>query len=72
MDNLWEHGGQSKIENDRKDNPESHKFDTLALIAEDEKTICKNISVSKFYTFLHADFEDVEFYAARQYVNLTR
>ena len=29
----------------------------------------RNISVSNMYTFLHADFEGVEFYASRQYVH---
>ena len=31
-----------------------------------------NSGVSNVYTFLHADFEGVEFYAARRYVNLTK
>ena len=42
------------------------------LIAEDEKTVCRNSGVSNVYIFSHADFEGVEFYAARQYVHLTK
>ena len=41
------------------------------LIAEAKNTTRKNSDVSYIYTFLHADFEGVEFYAARRYVILT-
>ena len=46
------------------------KLENLVLIAEAENTIKTNSSKSNVYTFLHADFEGVEFYAARQYVDL--
>ena len=34
--------------------------------------ICRDIGVSNLYTFSHADFEGVEFYAAMRYVHLTK
>ena len=42
------------------------------LIAVAKKTIWKNIGVSNIYTFPHADFEGVEFYATGIYVYLTK
>ena len=42
------------------------------LKAEAEKEIRINIGVSSLYTFSHAYFEGVEFYAERKYVNLTK
>ena len=48
-----------------------YNFENLVLIAEAKNTTRKNSDVSYIYTFLHADFEGVEFYAARRYVNLT-
>ena len=42
------------------------------LIVEAEKTIRRNSGVSSAYTFLHADFEGIGFYAARRYVHLTK
>ena len=47
------------------------------LIAEAKNTIRINtirinISVSNVYTFLHADFEGVEFYTTRRYVYLKK
>ena len=47
-----------------------YKVKKLVLIAEAEKTIQGNIGVSNVYRFLRADFEGVEFYAARWCVNL--
>ena len=52
--------------------PKTHTLEKLVLVAEDEKTIQINSGVSNVYTFSHADFEGVEFYATRQYVNLTK
>ena len=48
----------------------SHKLENLVLIAEAEKTIWINSGVSNVYTFSHAYFEGVKFYAARRYVHL--
>ena len=42
------------------------------LIPEEEKKIRINSGVSNVYTFLHADFEGVKFYATRRYVHLTK
>ena len=42
------------------------------LIAEDENKTRRNSGVSNVYTFLHADFKGVEFYAVRQYVHLKK
>ena len=52
--------------------PKRHKLDNLVLIVEDENKIQRNSGVSNVYTFLHADFKGVEFYAARQYVHLKK
>ena len=52
--------------------PSSYKFNNLVLISEDENTIRKNIIVGNVYTFLHADFESVEFYATRMCMNFTK
>ena len=49
-----------------------HKLDKSILIAEAEKKIQRNSGVSKVCTFLNADFEGAEFYATRQYINLTK
>ena len=49
-----------------------HKLENLVLIAEDKNKIRRNGDVSNVYMFLYADFEGVEFYAARQYVHLTK
>ena len=51
--------------------PKSHNIENLLLIVEAEKTIQINSSVSNVYTFLHADFEGVDFYAASRYVHFT-
>ena len=50
----------------------THTLENLVLIADDEKKIQRNSGVSNVYTFSYADFEDVEFYAARGYVHLTK
>ena len=42
------------------------------LIEKDENKIRINSGVSNVYTFLHADFEGVEFYAARRYVHFIK
>ena len=52
--------------------PSSYKFNNLVLISEDENTIRKNIIVGNVYTFLHAYFESVEFYAIRMCMNFTK
>ena len=49
--------------------PKSHKFENFSLIAEAEKTIHKNSSVSNVYKFSHVYFQGIEFYAIRQYEN---
>ena len=54
------------------DHAKYHKIENLVLIAESEKTIRRNSAVSNVYTFSHAVFERVGFYAARLYVHLTR
>ena len=41
--------------------PKSHKPKNLVLIAEAEKRIRRNSGVISVDTFLHADFEGVEF-----------
>ena len=50
----------------------THKLANLVLTGEAEKMIRRNSGVSNMYTFSHADFKGVEFYAARQRVLLTR
>ena len=50
----------------------SHNINNLVLIAESGKTIRITSGVSNTYTFLHADFEGVDFYAARRYVNFKK
>ena len=52
--------------------PKMHKLEKLALVAEAENIIGRNSGVINVYTFLHADLEGVDFYAARQYVHLQR
>ena len=47
-------------------------MESLLLILEAKKTIRTIRSVSSVYTFLHSDFEGVDYYTARQYVHLTR
>ena len=42
------------------------------LIAEANNKIRKNSGKSNVYIFLHANFEGIEFYAARRYVNLAK
>ena len=42
------------------------------LIADTEKTIQINSGISSVYMFSYTSLEGVEFYAARQYVNLTK
>ena len=42
------------------------------LISEAKKRIRINSGVSNVYTFSHADFESVEFYAVMRYVHLTK
>ena len=64
---------QSKMIRDKYPNcPKSHKIDKLVLIAEAKYKIRRNSGVSNIYTFLHAYFGGVEFYATRKYVNLTK
>ena len=55
-----------------KNHPNTHKLENLVLIVEDETKIRINRGVSNVYMFLHAYSEGVEFYAARQYVHLTK
>ena len=50
----------------------SHKLTNSVFIVDAKKTIRRNSGVSNVYTFLHAHFEGVEFYAARRYVNFTK
>ena len=50
----------------------THKINNLTLMAQDEKGISRNSVVSSVCTFSHADFEGVEFYAARRYVHLIK
>ena len=52
--------------------PNMHNLENLVLTAEDKKKIRRNSGISNMYTFSCADFEGVEFYAARRYVNLTK
>ena len=52
--------------------PKTHKLDNLVLIAEDKNTIQRNSDIINVYMLLHADFEDVEFYATSQYVLFTK
>ena len=54
------------------DFPKTHNIYNLVLIAEAKKRIRRNSGVSNVYTFLHADFEGVEFYTARKYVHLKK
>ena len=49
-----------------------HKLDNSLLIPEEEKKIQRNSGVSNVCTFLHKDFEGVEFYTTRRYVNLIK
>ena len=61
----------SKLIRDKYPNhPKSYKFENLVSIGEAEKRIYRYSGVSNVYTFLHAYFEGVEFYDAKQYVNL--
>ena len=63
---------QSKPRREKYPNsPKTHKLENLVLIAEDKK-IWINSGISNVYTFSHVDFEGVEFYAARRYVNLIK
>ena len=39
--------------------PKTHNLQNLVLIAEAEKKIRRNISVSNVYTFVHTDFRGV-------------
>ena len=55
-----------------QNHPKSHHFNNSVLIAEAEKKIRKNSVVNNVYTFSHAYFEGVEFYAARRYVHLIK
>ena len=50
----------------------THKLKNLVLITEDEKMIQINSGISNVYTFLHACFEGVGFYASRRYFHLTK
>ena len=52
--------------------PNAHKLENFVLIAEYKNKIRRNRSVSNVYAFSHADFEGVEFYAARRYVHLKK
>ena len=52
--------------------PKSHKLENLVLIVEAKKMIWRNSGVRNVYTFSHAYFEGVEFFAARRYVHLTK
>ena len=49
-----------------------HKLENLVLTAEVKKTIRRNSGVINVYTFSHADFEGVEFCAARRYVSFPK
>ena len=51
--------------------PKSRNIEKLELLAKAEKTIQRNIGVSNVYTFLHAYFEGVEYYAEKRYVHFT-
>ena len=42
------------------------------LIEKARNTIMRNRGVSNVYTFWHSDFEGVEFYSTRRYVNLKK
>ena len=48
-----------------------HKLENFLLIAEAKKTILRISCVSSVYTFSHAYFEGIKFYATRSYVHLT-
>ena len=52
--------------------PKFHNLNNLVFIAEAKKTISKNSGVINVCIFLHVDFESVELYVARQYVNFTK
>ena len=39
---------------------------------EDENKILRNSGISNVYTFSYADFEGVDFYAARRYVSFKK
>ena len=63
----------SKLTREKNTNhAKKNNIENLVLISEDEKTPWRNSGASNVYTFLHAYFEGVEFYAARRYVNLTK
>ena len=49
-----------------------HKLENLVLIAESKNMTRRNSGVSNVYTFSHADFEGVGFYAARRYAHLIK
>ena len=51
--------------------PKSQNLRESVLIEEPKRRIRRNSGVSCVYMYLHADFEDIEFYVARRYVNLT-
>ena len=50
----------------------THEIENLVLIVDTKKTIQRNSGVINVYTFLYADFNGVEFYAARRYVHLKK
>ena len=69
---LWFISPSKPIREKYPNHPKTHKLENLLLVAEDENTIQINIGLSNVYTFLHAYFEGVEFYAARLYLHLTK
>ena len=52
--------------------PKTHNLDNLVLIDKNKNKIRRNSGVINIYTFLHADFEGVEFYAVRRSFHLTK
>ena len=45
--------------------PKMHNLEKVLLISEDENKIWRNSGISNVYTFSHADFKGVDFYAVR-------
>ena len=66
------HSPKKPIRENYPNRPKTHKLKNLALIAQAKKTIRINNGVSSVYTFLHAYFEGVDFYAAMQYFILKK
>ena len=51
--------------------PKAHKLEYLILIEESEISIRRGGGLAKVYKFLHLNFPDVIFYAAKRYVHMT-